>query len=151
MEKQPLLNTYTNNCTFADAVEKIESCIVSKQNTYVVFINVDVVMKIEHDPYLKQIVDDANMVLVDGMPLVWIAKMHGRPVVEKISGSDLVPALCERAAEKGYTVFILGGKEGAAEKAKSNLEQKYPGIKVVGTYAPAMGFDQDPEELEKGN
>ena len=151
MDKQPLLNTYVNNCTFAEAAEMIESCIASGQRTYVIPINVDVVMKIEHDPYLKQIVDDANMVLVDGTPLVWISKTHGRPVAEKISGSDLVPVLCERAAKRGYSVFLLGGKEGVAEQAKNKLEQKYPGIKVVGTYAPPMGFEQDPEELEKVN
>ena len=75
-------------------------------------------MKIENDPYLKQVVDNADMVLVDGKPLVWISKLHGKPLKAKISGSDLVPLLCEVAAQKNYTIFIIGGKEGIAEQAK---------------------------------
>lgn len=151
MEKQPLLNTYVSNVTMEETVDQIEALIASGKKTYVVAINVDVVMKIEEDPYLKEITDKADMVLVDGTPLVWIAKAHKRPVKEKVSGSDLVPQLCMTAAEKGYTVFILGGKDGVAEQAKRKLEEKYPGIKIVGTYAPPLGFEKDEAELAKTN
>lgn len=151
MEKQPLLNTYVSNVTMDEAVEHIETLIASGKKSYVVAINVDVVMKIEEDPRLKEITDQADMVLVDGTPLVWIAKAHKKPVKEKVSGSDLVPQLCKTAAEKGYTVFILGGKVGVAEQAKQKLEEKYPGIKIVGTYAPPLGFEKDEAELAKTN
>ena len=78
MEKQPLLNTYINNVTMSETVEAIEQMIAADKKSYVVAINVDVVMKIEEDPYLKKVVDDADMVLVDGKPLVWISKLHGK-------------------------------------------------------------------------
>ena len=65
MEKQPLLNTYINNVTMSETVEAIEQMIAADKKSYVVAINVDVVMKIEEDPYLKKVVDDADMVLVD--------------------------------------------------------------------------------------
>ncbi|MDY6157330.1 MAG: glycosyltransferase, partial [Agathobacter sp.] len=90
MEKQPLLNTYVNNVDMEEAVSAIENMIDSGKKSYVVAINVDVVMKIETDEYLKKVVDEADMVLVDGKPLIWISKMHGNPVKAKISGSDLV-------------------------------------------------------------
>ena len=108
-------------------------------------------MKIEEDPYLKKIVDTADMVLVDGKPLIWISKLHKREVKAKISGSDLVPLLCKTAADKGYTMFIIGGKDGIAEQAKLRLEKQLPGIKIVGTYAPPMGFEKDETELDKIN
>ena len=151
MEKQPLLNTCVNNVTLQEAVEGIFQLLQKETPAYVVPINVDVVMKIEQDPYLKQIADNADMVLVDGTPLVWIAKYHKRPVKEKVSGSDLVPALCAVAAEKGCSLFILGGKDGIAQQAKAKLEETYPGIRVVGTYAPPLGFEKDAGELEKTN
>ena len=151
MEKQPLLNTYVSNVTMDEAVESIEAMIASGKKSYVVAINVDVVIKIEEDPHLKEITDNADMVLVDGTPLVWISKAHKKPVKEKVSGSDLVPRLCETAAEKGYTIFILGGKDGVAEQAKQKLEQQYPGICIVGTYAPPLGFEKDEAELAKTN
>lgn len=151
MEKQALLNTFINNVTMSETVEAIEQMIAADKKSYVVAINVDVVMKIEADPYLKKIVDDADMVLVDGKPLVWISKLHGRPLKEKVSGSDLVPLLCEVAAKNGYKVFIIGGKEGSAERAKQRLEEKLTDIKIVGTYAPPFGFEKDDAELERIN
>ena len=151
MEKQALLNTFINNVTMSETVEAIEQMIAADKKSYIVAINVDVVMKIEADPYLKKIVDDADMVLVDGKPLVWISKLHGRPLKEKVSGSDLVPLLCKVAAKNGYKVFIIGGKEGSAERAKQRLEEKLPDIKIVGTYAPPFGFEKDDAELERIN
>lgn len=151
MEKQPLLNTYVNNVNIDETIQAIEDMIASEKKSYIVAINVDVVMKIENDSYLKEITDRADMVLVDGKPLEWIAKWHKRPIKAKISGSDLVPILCKRAAEKGYSIFIVGGKEGIAEKAKQNLEKDYLGIKIVGTYAPPFGFEKDEKELDKIN
>lgn len=151
MEKQPLLNTYVNNVNMDETVQAIEDMIASEKKSYIVAINVDVVMKIENDSYLKEITDEADMVLVDGKPLEWIAKWHKRPIKAKISGSDLVPILCKRAAEKGYSIFIIGGKEGIAEKAQVNLERDLPGIKIVGTYAPPFGFEKDERELKKIN
>ena len=151
MEKQPLLNTYVNNVNMDETIQAIEDMIASEKKSYIVAINVDVVMKIENDSYLKEITDRADMVLVDGKPLEWIAKWHKRPIKAKISGSDLVPILCKRAAEKGYSIFIVGGKEGIAEKAKQNLEKDYLGIKIVGTYAPPFGFEKDEKELDKIN
>ena len=151
MEKQPLLNTYVNNVSMTETVHEIERMIREKQKSYIIAINVDVVLKIEHDRYLKKITDNADMVLVDGQPLVWISNWHKHPVKAKISGSDLVPKMCEVAAKKGYTMYIIGGKDGIAEKAKENLERELPGIKILGTYAPPFGFENDQKELDKIN
>lgn len=148
MDKQPLLNTFVNNVSMADALEQISLLVEEQKKSYIVAINVDVVMKIENDAYLKNITDKADLTLVDGKPLVWIAKWHKHPVKAKISGSDLVPELCRVAAKKGYRLFIIGGKEGVADKAKENLERELPEIKVVGTYSPPFGFEKDKTELE---
>ena len=151
MEKQPLLNTYVNNVSMAETLDEICRLVDEKKKSYVVAINVDVVMKMEKDEYLKKITDEADLTLVDGKPLVWIAKWHKRPVKAKISGSDLVPHLCKVSAKRGYNIFIIGGKEGIAEKAKLNLEQDLKDIKIVGTYSPPLGFEKDEVELKKIN
>lgn len=149
--KQPLLNTYVNNLNMSEAIDVIESLIESGKKSYVVAINVDVVIKIEEDSYLKEITDNADIVLVDGKPLVWIANYYNRPVKEKVSGSDLIPLLCARAAEKQHSIYIIGGKEGIAQKAKERLEKLYAGISIVGTYSPPFGFENDEAELNKIN
>ena len=151
MNKDKFLNTYINNITMDETVQNIEQMIQKGQKTYVTPINVDVVMKMEKDEKLKEIIDNADIVLADGKPLIWISKLKNNPIKEKVSGSDLVPQLCELSNKKGYTMFILGGKEGIAEIAKKNLEKEYSNIKILGTYAPPFGFENDQKELEKIN
>lgn len=151
MEKQPLLNTFVNNVTMTETLDELCRLVETNQKSYIVAINVDVVMKIEQDKYLKKISDEADLTLVDGKPLVWIAKWHKNPVKEKISGSDMVPELCKVATKKGYSIFIIGGAEGIAEKAKENLERDNPGIKIAGVYSPPFGFEKNEIELEKIN
>ena len=151
MNKQPLLNTYVTIVSMSETLQEICRLVDEKKKSYVVAINVDVVMKIENDDYLKKITDEADLTLVDGKPLVWIAKWHKHPVKEKISGSDMVPELCRVAQQKGYRIYIIGGKDGIAEQAKSNLEHDLPGIKIVGTYAPPLGFEKDKDELLRIN
>jgi len=130
-----------------------ESCrlLESHKKSYIVAVNVDVIMKIEGDEYLKQISDEADITLVDGKPLVWISKLHGDPVKAKIYGSDFVPALLGISSEKGYSVFIIGGAEGVAEKARQNIEKCFPSIIISGTYSPPLGFEKDEKELCKIN
>lgn len=151
MEKVQLLNTYVNNLIMKDVISEIEHMVTAKKKSYIVAVNVDVIIKIEKDPYLKKISDDADLTLVDGMPLIWISRLYKRPIIEKVSGSDLVPEICEIASKKGYTMFLLGGKDGVAEKAKENLERMYPGINIVGTYAPPFGFEKSQLEIQKTN
>lgn len=147
MGKQRLLNTYVNNVNMNETISMIDDIIIAEKKSYVVAINVDVVMKIEKDSYLKKIVDEADIVLVDGKPLIWIAKIHNKPIKAKISGSDLVPILCHHASKNNYSIFIIGGKEGVAEKAKKKLIEKFYNINIVGTYAPPFGFENDKKEV----
>lgn len=148
MNKQALLNTYINNLTMSEAINEIENMISADRKSYIAFINVDVVIKIENDTYLKDIFDKADMVLVDGKPLLWISKLYGKPLKEKISGSDLVPLLCSAASQKGYSIFIIGGQDGIALRAKERLEERLPGIQIVGTYSPPIGFEKNDVELD---
>lgn len=151
IEKQPLLNTYVNNIDMNEILYIVEQMIAYNKKSYLVAVNVDVIIKIEQDDYLKKITDNADVVLVDGKPLIWIAKLYKKPVKAKISGSDLVPELCRIASQKGYKIFIVGGKDGVANQAKENLERKFPEIKIVGTYSPPFGFEKDKKELANIN
>ena len=152
MEKQRLMNVYVNNLTMMESVNRIHDMIREKQTSYVVEVNVDVVMKMEKDPYLKKISDEADLTLVDGQPLVWISKMKGNtPIREKISGSDLVPELLDELSRENRSVFILGGLGDTAKKAAKKVKKHYPGMSIAGTYAPPLGFEKDAKEIEKIN
>lgn len=149
MSKVKLLNTQVDNLSMDEAVIAIETLINNGRFNYVVTPNVDHIVKLEEDDEFKKVYEEANLVLTDGMPLIWISRMLKTPIKEKVSGSDIFPKICEMAAQRGYKIFLLGAAEGIANKAAENLRKKYPGLNIVGTYSPSYGFENKPEEIIK--
>lgn len=138
-----------DNVSMNEAIERIGKFILEKKPRYVVTPNVDHLVKLQKDSRFKEIYDQASLVLADGVPVMWAARFLGTPLQEKVSGSDLLVALCQKAAKKGYRLFFLGGLEGVAEKARERLEKDFPGIQITGTYSPPLGFERDLAEKEK--
>lgn len=132
-----------------EAIQKIEQLLLSKKPSYVVTPNVDHIVKLEKDYEFQAVYKEADLILTDGMPLIWISKIKKTPIKEKVSGSDLFPEVCKLAAEKGYKLFLLGAADGVAAKAAENLRGKYNGLNVVGTYSPSFGFERKQEEVDK--
>lgn len=143
------LNTQIDNLTIEEAIIEADKLINNGKYNYVVTPNVDHIVKLEEDKEFLEIYNNADLILTDGMPLVWVSKMCKNPIKEKISGSDFFPKLCEFSVKKGYKIFLLGAAEGVAYRAKINLENKYKGINIVGTYSPKYGFEKDKYEISK--
>lgn len=141
------LNTEVDNLNMQEAVEAIDNLIKRKRPSYVVTPNVDHIVKLENDIEFQEVYKDADLILTDGMPLIWISKMKGNPIKEKVSGSDLFPKVCELATKKGYSIFLLGAAEGVADKAAENLTEKFEGLKIAGTYSPSYGFEKNEDEI----
>ena len=138
-----------DNMAASEILDRIDECIDRRTPCQVVGVNVDQALRVIEDEYSHQIFDNAEIVFTDGKPIVWMAKWLKRPIVEKISGPDLMLLLCERAAQKKYKIFVLGCAEGVAANAAKKLEEMYPGLQCVGTYSPPFGFEKDPEEMQK--
>lgn len=147
--RQPLLNTDITNLSMEGMLEAVMDHLHEGRQGYLVAVNVDVIMKLERDPELAAITREADLVAVDGKPLLWIARHYRHPVREKVSGSDLVPLLMPRLAAEGRSVFLLGGREGVPELAAKNLLARYPGLVVAGTLSPPLGFEQKEAELTR--
>jgi N-acetylglucosaminyldiphosphoundecaprenol N-acetyl-beta-D-mannosaminyltransferase len=77
--------------------------------------------------------------VADGMPLLWLSRLAGQPLPERITGVELVDESCQIAAEEGQRVFLLGAAPGVADAAAQVLEARYPGLRVAGVYAPPFG------------
>jgi len=149
MARMKFMNIQIDNLTMSETLSEIDKLIKSNISAYVVTPNVDHMVKLQTDTELQAVYKNANLILTDGKPLLWIAKLYGTPIKEKISGSDLFPLLCEMSAQKGYKMFFLGAAEGVAAKAADNLTARYPGLQVVGTYSPPFGFEKDKAEMQK--
>jgi len=90
----------------------------------------------------------AAFIVADGMPLVWMSRLIGRPLPERITGADLVWSICELAARKGYRVFLLGGAPGVAETAAQRLQERFPGLVIAGLAAPNLDTMSTDEEAQ---
>jgi glycosyltransferase, WecB/TagA/CpsF family len=132
-----------------ESIDYIDKLIKRKKNSYVVTPNVDHIVKLENDSEFLEVYNNADLVLTDGMPLVWISKFLKTPIKEKVSGSDLFPKVCKLADEKGYSIFLLGAAEGIAIKAAENLKNKYKNLNIVGTFSPSYGFEKSKSEIEE--
>lgn len=149
MSRIKFLNTEVDNLTMDEAICKIDELIINKKPSYVVTPNVDHIVKLENDLEFKEVYKNADLILTDGMPLIWISKLKKTPIKEKVSGSDLFPKVCELASKKKYKVFLLGAAEGVALKASENLGKKFTGLDIVGVYSPSYGFENDEHEIKK--
>jgi N-acetylglucosaminyldiphosphoundecaprenol N-acetyl-beta-D-mannosaminyltransferase len=139
------LGTIHADCvTFAGAIDAIADLVRDGAGGYVVTPNVDHVVLAEHSPELRAAYAEAALSLVDGTPLVWLSRLLGPRLPEKVSGSDLAVPLLERAARDGWRVYFLGGEPGVGQAAADRMLRDLPGLQLVGVDAPTIGFDKDP-------
>jgi N-acetylglucosaminyldiphosphoundecaprenol N-acetyl-beta-D-mannosaminyltransferase len=125
-----------DSLTAGGAVEAIEGLIHSGGTHQVATANLNFWSNSLMDRHLHRIIAGCSLVLPDGMPLVWVSKLLGCPLAERVTGVDMVPRLADLSARKGYGIFLLGGKGDVAERAKELMEVKFPGVRIVGTFAP---------------
>ncbi len=109
--------------------------IESRQPHFTCVCAVHLVMECQHDPILREMVNRASLIVPDGMPLVWLARLSGQPHVRRVYGPDLMLSFCQRAAQKGYRTYLLGGAPGQPEVLAQKLCARFPGLEVVGTWA----------------
>ncbi len=141
-----VLGVKVSSINMSIAMETIEGWIERREPNYVTVTGVHGVMESQVDPDLRRIHNRAGMVTPDGMPLVWLGRYNGNKNVERVYGPDLMLALCEKFITNGYRHYLYGGNEGVPELLKSRLEQRFPGIKIVGTYSPPFRSLTDEED-----
>jgi N-acetylglucosaminyldiphosphoundecaprenol N-acetyl-beta-D-mannosaminyltransferase len=122
----------------AEALDIVEQLVRAGDGGAVFTPNVDHVVLAHDNPRMRAAYSRANLALADGMPLLWAARLFGEPLPEKVSGSDFVPMVLERAADRGWRVYFLGGKPGVAALARDKLRQYLPNLQVVGVDAPMI-------------
>jgi N-acetylglucosaminyldiphosphoundecaprenol N-acetyl-beta-D-mannosaminyltransferase len=133
----------------AEAIELVAAWRDQAPFRLVVTPNVDHVVKLQHDPALREAYEGASLSLADGAPILWAARWLGLGQVEKVSGSDLVPALCRRGAREGWRVFCVGGRSPEALRATLDaIVARYPGL-ILGGHCPPLGFERDAGENER--
>jgi N-acetylglucosaminyldiphosphoundecaprenol N-acetyl-beta-D-mannosaminyltransferase len=141
--------------TFDSTLEIIDGFVrigrASTRTFQIVTVNVDFVVKAQHDPEALRILQRAELCLPDGMPILWHARLSGTPLRERVTGADLVPALVARSMSSGHRVMLFGSAEGVAEQAAEVLALRHPDAMVRGISGPFMSDvrQMDPRYIDE--
>jgi N-acetylglucosaminyldiphosphoundecaprenol N-acetyl-beta-D-mannosaminyltransferase len=138
-----------DSLTMAETLDAFEDLIARRKPALVFTPNVQRVVAARRDDSIREIYEEADLLLPDGMPLYWSSRLLRRGLKERVAGSDLIFTFCERASKRGHRVFFLGAAPGVAAQAAENLAARYPGLAVAGTYSPPFGFEADGREVDK--
>lgn len=129
----------------ADVVRHIIAASQNGSGGWIATPNVDICRQARRDPAAAALIREAALIVPDGMPLIWAARLRGDPLCERVTGSSLIYSLTSAAADSGRSVYFLGGEHGVPDLAGTRLASLYPGLKVAGASAPPVGFDQTPD------
>lgn len=108
----------------------------SPQRGYIIQTNVHSLVVAQESRLYRAALSHATLSVPDGMPVVWLLRAKGYPIKDRVYGPDLMLLLCEEAAKRGWRCFLYGGAPGVPEQLKDVLEQRFPGLNIVGTYSP---------------
>jgi N-acetylglucosaminyldiphosphoundecaprenol N-acetyl-beta-D-mannosaminyltransferase len=118
------------------ALRQSESLLDRGGKGYVCVTGVHGIMEAQSDEAFRDILNRSFLTTPDGMPTVWLGRIHGFKDMSRVYGPDYMANLCERSVAKGYRHFLYGGKEGVAEELRAELTRRFPGLQIVGTYTP---------------
>lgn len=143
MRSAEILGVRVDDVTLDETLDVVEDFIASGGPHAVVTTNTEFVMAAQRDEEFRSILNAADLSIPDGVGLIWGLRLLGTRIREHVRGTDTVERLMERAAAKGYSVFLLGAAEGIAAAAADKLKERYPQLRVAGAYAgsPDTKFD----------
>ena len=128
-----VLDTKFDNLTMPEALDTACELMEKRCGAYVVTPNPEIVLLCRENPEMAKAVEEAPLVIADGIGVIYGAKILGTPLKEKLPGIDFSSALMQRMADKGQSVFLFGAKPGVAEKAAENIKKRFSGIRIAGT------------------
>jgi N-acetylglucosaminyldiphosphoundecaprenol N-acetyl-beta-D-mannosaminyltransferase len=138
------------------ALDRIEQIITQRRAggtvapcQQVVTLNTEFVMAAQRNPPFRRAINEAALVLPDGIGVVWATHYLGQPTPERVTGTDTLVALAKRCAASGYRLYLLGAAPGVAGAAGSYLREVAPGLEIVGTYAGSPAPDEEDALIER--
>ena len=115
---------------------------------YVAVTGMHGIMETQHDSDFKSVLNAADLVVPDGMPLVWLSRIRGRPLRRRVYGPELMLELCRQTASSGCRHFLVGGAPGVADRLATILKSRFPGLVISGTCSPPFEPWTDTQEEE---
>jgi heptosyltransferase-2 len=140
-----ILGVRVDNVNYDQALSLIEGFVVSGTPHQVVTVNPEFIVAAQSDDEFRNILNVSSLALPDGVGLLWAARFLGRPLQERVTGTDTMQRVAALAAQKGYSLFLLGAASGIAVATAARLCEVYPGLKIVGTHAGSPAPEEEDE------
>ncbi|MDO8484240.1 MAG: WecB/TagA/CpsF family glycosyltransferase [Candidatus Limnocylindrales bacterium] len=139
---------------YGEAVDRLLDAAGSGIRLRVHFCNVHTLTEAQDNESLRGVFESAGMLAMDGMPLVWVGRLRGARLAERVSGPDVMLSLCDRGRALHLRHYFLGGEPGVPEALGAALTERFPGLLVVGTESPpfrVMSPDEDAAMVHRVN
>ena len=150
-----LLGVRVSAVQIPDVIREMETWISRRDACrYIAVTGMHGITEAQHDPQFKEVLNQADLVVPDGMPLVWLGRLRGHAIRRRVYGPELMMSFCRQTAGREYRHFLYGGDAGVAEKLAGELTRSCPGIQFVGSYAPpfrALTPEEDAQVVETIN
>jgi len=149
-----ILGVLVSSINMENALSILDTWIENHNQYYVCVTGVHGLIEAQRNAGFRQILNQAGMVTPDGMPLVWLNRLHGYKHVDRVYGPDLMLAACRKSLEKGWSHYFYGSGPGVADQLADRLSEKYPGLKIAGKGTPPFhltGFEESSEIIERIN
>jgi N-acetylglucosaminyldiphosphoundecaprenol N-acetyl-beta-D-mannosaminyltransferase len=140
-----LLGVQIDNVNYEQALSLIEGFVISGTSHQVVTVNPEFIVAAQSDDDFRHILNASSLALPDGVGLLWAARFLGHPLQERVTGTDTVQRVAALAAQKGYSLFLLGAAPGVAVETAARLCETYPGLRIAGTHAGSPALEEEDE------
>ena len=149
--KVNILGVNVDKVTIDEAVDKIFQMMDERKCHSVFTPNSEIILNAYKDAKFADILNGADLLTADGIGVVYASKILNNPIKERAAGFDIACGVIDRISESGHRLYLFGGKPGIAEKAKRNLEEKYPFIQIVGTRNGYFDDEESPRIVNEIN
>ena len=147
-----ILGVPLDPATFESMLDSIAAWIAAKDRTrQICTVSPEFVMIAQENPAFMRVLHHADLCVADGVGLLFAARYLGHSLPERVTGSDGVPFIAQRAAREGWNLFLLGAAPGIAEQAAARLIEQNPGLQIVGTYAGSPAPEEEAAIIERVN
>ena len=143
-QKVTLFGVPVDNLTMAETLDRIEQFIHAGGVHQHVVLNVDKVVRLDRDPELRAAVLGCDLINADGQPVVWLSRLVGRPLKERVPGIDLFEQLLAQCAARGLRPFLLGASEPVVTRVVAVLQSRHTGLQLAGWRSGYWATTEEP-------
>jgi N-acetylglucosaminyldiphosphoundecaprenol N-acetyl-beta-D-mannosaminyltransferase len=140
-----ILGVHFSNLVEPELISLLDERIGESKKTQVCFVPTNSILAARKSQFVMDVYNSADVVMCDGVPVQWASKFLGTPLKQRLTGFDFFPHFIQHCAQKNYSVYFLGAKEGVAKQLAAIYQSRYTGIRVAGYYTPpfAAAFSEE--------